>query len=341
MKSTHNTSTTTRREMIRQSSLVVAGLVLPFHISAFSNQTTMTTNNYDVIIIGGSYSGLSAAMALGRSLRNVLIVDSGKPCNIQTPHSHNFLTRDGETPKEISTIAKQQVEKYDSIKFYNGLVISGKKTESGFSITTQTGEEFKAKKLIFATGIKDTMPDIKGFAECWGISVVHCPYCHGYELRNKKTGIMANRERAFHLASLVNNLTDKITILTSGKADFKTEQITKLNSHNIKIVETEISGIEHHNGYVRNVIFDDGNKMAFEGIYAAVPFTQHSDIPLALGCEMTEQGYIKINGFNKTTVEGVYACGDNSNMMRSVANAVYSGNLTGAMINSELTNEQF
>lgn len=297
--------------------------------------------DFEVIIIGGSYAGLSAAMTLGRSLRKVLIIDGGLPCNRQTPHSHNFITQDGENPSIITQKAKAQVLNYTTVKFYSGFAIGGKKTKNGFVITTQTGEEFKAKKLVFATGIKDTMPNIKGFSESWGITIVHCPYCHGYELRHQKTGIMANGEQAFHLATLVNNLTNNLTILTSGKADFKPNQFEKLKKHNISIIETEISEIEHDKGYVKNVILTDGNKTAFKGIYASLPFTQHSDIPLSLGCELTEQGYIKVDNFQKTNIEGVYACGDNSNMMRSVANAVSSGNLAGAITNAELTAEQF
>ena len=280
-------------------------------------------------------------MALGRSLRSVIIIDSGLPCNRQTPHSHNFITHDGEKPAVIAEKARKQVLNYNTVKLLNDLAVSGQKNEIGFVITTQSGQEFTAKKLVFATGIKDRMPDIKGFEACWGISVVHCPYCHGYELRNAKTGIIGNGEKAFHLASLVNNLTDNLTVLTSGKANFTAEQITKLNRHNIQIIETEISEIEHDNGYVKNVIFDSGTKMDFEGIYAVVPFTQHSDIPTSLGCELTEHGHIKIDGGGKTTIAGVFACGDNSGMMRSVANAVYSGNLVGAMVNKELTDDQF
>ncbi|MFC2187569.1 NAD(P)/FAD-dependent oxidoreductase [Fulvivirgaceae bacterium LMO-SS25] len=299
------------------------------------------SKQFDVIIIGGSYAGLSAAMALGRSLRKVLIIDGGFPCNRQTPHSHNFITHDGEKPSVIAEKAKAQVLKYNTVKFYRGLAISGKKAENDLIIVTQTGEEFKAKKLIFATGIKDEIPDIKGFSECWGISIIHCPYCHGYEFRHQKTGILANGESAFHLASLINNLTDNITILTTGKADFNSEQIAKLNKHNIKIVETDITEIEHESGQIKNVTFNDGNKIGFNALYAAVPFTQHSDIPVSLGCEIAEQGYIKVDNFQKTTVSDVFACGDNVNMMRSVANAVATGNLAGAMANNELTVEQF
>ncbi len=297
--------------------------------------------HFDVIIIGGSYAGLSAAMALGRSLRNVLIIDSGLPCNRQTPHSHNFITQDGEEPAAIARKARAQVLNYDTVKFHSGLALSGKRTENGFTISTQAGAAFTAKKLIFATGIKDLMPAIEGFEACWGISVIHCPYCHGYEFRGQKTGIMANGEKAFHLATLVSNLTDNLTLLTSGKADFTAEQITKLDRHNIQMIETEISEVEHENGHIRNLIFKDGSKTGFDAVYAAVPFQQHSAIPADIGCELTSQGYIKVDMFQKTTINGVFACGDNSGMMRSVANAVYSGNLTGAMVNKELTEEWF
>jgi thioredoxin reductase len=311
---------------------------LSFSLIAFTKLKQMVDeNNFDVIIIGGSYAGLSAAMALGRSLRNVLIIDSGLPCNRQTPYSHNFITQDGEKPSVIAEKAKAQVLDYDTVKLYNGLAVSGNKIENGFIITTQADEKFTAKKLIFATGIKDILPDIKGFEECWGISVIHCPYCHGYEFRNQKTGILSNGEKAFQVTSLVNNLTDNITILTSGKAEFSTEQITKLNRHNIQIIEKEVLEMEHDNGHIKNVIFNDGSKMNFNAMYASVPFKQHSNVPVDLGCELTEQGYIKVDMFQKTTEKGIFACGDNASMMR----AVFSGTIAGSMANKELTDEQF
>ena len=296
---------------------------------------------YDVIIIGGSYSGLSAAMSLGRSLREVLIIDGGLPCNRQTPHSHNFITNDGEKPAVIADKAKQQVLKYDTVTFYNDVAIKGKKTQVGFEIATQSGNSYSAKKLIFATGVKDIMPDIKGFAECWGTSVIHCPYCHGYEFRNKKTGIMANGERAFHLASLVNNLTEEITIFTTGEKEFSTDQNEKLLKHGIKVVENNITEIVHVNGHLKSVILDNGDELKFDAVYAAIPFIQHSEIPSKLDCELTEHGHIKVDMFQKTTIEGVYACGDNSAMMRSVAYAVSTGNIAGAMVNKELVDEHF
>lgn len=298
-------------------------------------------NQYEVIIIGGSYAGLSSAMSLGRSLRKVLVIDSAKPCNEQTPHSQNFLTQDGKTPKEISTLAKEQVEKYSTIEFYEDFATSGIKTENGFEITTEKGDKFESKKLIFATGIVDKIPNIKGYKECWGISLIHCPYCHGYEFQNKKTGIIANGDRGFHIASLVNNLTKDLTIFTRGKANFTDEQLQKLEKNNIEIIETEIEELKHQNGMVESLILSDGKVLNFEAVYGAFPFTQHSDIAESLSCEMTEMGHIKIDQFQKTNVAGLLACGDNSSPMRSVANAVYTGNLAGAMVNAELTAESF
>ncbi|PZP46262.1 MAG: pyridine nucleotide-disulfide oxidoreductase [Pseudopedobacter saltans] len=301
----------------------------------------MSTNNFEAIIIGGSYAGLSAAMALGRSLRKVLILDTNKPCNRQTPHSHNFITHDGDTPAEISKQALQQVLKYPTIFYKNEEAIYATQKEFGFEIGTNLDKIYTTKKVIIASGIKDIMPDIIGFSECWGISVIHCPYCHGYEVKGLKTGIIANGDRGFHMASLINNLTADITLLTNEKANFTPEQLSKLENHNISIVDKEIIEIEHKNGYVDSVIFSDGSKMDFKAAYAAIPFTQNSNIPLELGCAFTETGHIKVDASFKTNIPGIFACGDCASMARTVANAVGSGNLTGAMVNLELTMENF
>lgn len=301
----------------------------------------MKEKEFEVIIIGGSYAGLSSALALGRSLRKVLIIDNGKPCNRQTPNSHNFLTNDGKTPREISTEAKQQVEKYTTVSFYEGLAVDGAKTENGFEITTRSNQTFKAKKVVFATGIKDVMPGISGFSECWGISIIHCPYCHGYEVRNQKTGIFGNGDYAFDFSKMVNNLTKDLTIFTNGKSTLTEDQSKKLNNKGIKIIETEIDRFEHENGYLKNVVFKNGTKHSMKAMYSKVPFAQHSDIASKLGCEMTEEGYITVDDFQKTSVQGIFACGDNTTPMRSVATAVFTGNVSGAVANKELVEENF
>ena len=333
--------TISRRIFIKQSGLALTIFPVPFSLEILEYNFMSNSQHFDVIIIGGSYAGLSAAMSLGRSLRNVLIIDSGLPCNRQTPHSHNFLTQDGVTPSEISKKAKSQVLKYDTVHFVEDKAVKGVKTNQGFQIETESGKQFEAQKVIFATGVRDLMPEIKGLSDCWGISVVHCPYCHGFEIRKKKTGIIANGERAYHLVPMVKNLTDDLTILTNGKAEFNPEQLLKLRKNNVTIIEKEIIEIEHDNGYIKQVVFNDGSKEHFEVTYAALPFEQHSDIPMLMGCELNEQGYIDVDAMYKTTIEGAFACGDNSTRIRSVANAVASGNMVGAIINMELSNEQF
>ncbi len=332
----------TRREFIKQGGQALMALSLPFDLTKFSIFNMKTDKkDFDVIIIGGSYSGLAAGMALGRAVRRVLIIDSGKPCNRQTPHSHNFITQDGKTPSEIATLAKQQVEKYETVRFLSGLAIAGTKTEIGFDIQIATGDTFSARKIIFATGVKDIMQNIPGYAECWGISVLHCPYCHGYEIRKERTGILGNGEYGFEFASLIFNWTNDLTLFTNGKSTFTREQNAKLESHHIKIVEAEIDRLEHANGHLQKIIFKDGTTKPIKALYARSPFEQHSTIPKALGCELTDDGYIKVDGSQKTSVHGVFACGDNTTRMRTVANAVGMCTTTGMMVNKEIAFEEF
>ena len=331
-----------RRELIKQGGLALSILALPLPLTSFLNFNEMTDNkNFDVIIIGGSYAGLSAAMALGRALRNVLIIDSGLPCNRQTPHSHNFLTQDGEKPSVIGRKAKDQVLKYDTVKFLTDLAVSATKTDKGFELSTQSGKIFSARKLVFATGLKDKMLNIKGFSECWGITVLHCPYCHGYEVKNQKTGILANGYGAFHLSRLINNWTKDLTIFTNGKSELTQEQTDEIKKHNISIVEKKIASFKHKDGVVEEITFSDNSIFKLDVIYARPPFEQHCKIPELLGCELTEQGLIKVDAFQKTTVDNIFACGDNTNPLRAVSYAISTGNNTGVFLNNALVEEDF
>ncbi|KAF2509078.1 NAD(P)/FAD-dependent oxidoreductase [Flavobacterium foetidum] len=301
----------------------------------------MNSNNFEVIIIGGSYSGLSAAMSLGRSLRRILVIDSGRPCNRQTPHSHNFITHDGEKPAAISAKAKLQVELYPSVQFYNGLALKALKIGQGFEITTESGEIFTCRKILFATGVKDLLPEIKGFADCWGISVLHCPYCHGYEVKNEKTAIIANGEMAFEYAKLISNWTKDLRLCTNGKSELTLEQTETLHNHGVQIFEQEIDFLEHDEGYISNIVFKNGEKVGVKAVYARPPFEQHCPIPEALGCELNEQSLVKVDAMQKTNVTGVFASGDCTTPMRSVAIAVSTGSFAGAVINKELIDEDY
>lgn len=296
--------------------------------------------NFDVIIIGGSYAGLSAAMSLGRALMQVLIIDGGEPCNKQTPYSHNFITQDGTPPAEIAHLAKAQVLKYEAVRFHKGFAVNGIQTETGFEITTASGEVFVGRKLIFATGVKDVMPNIRGFSACWGISAIHCPYCHGYEYKKAKTGILLNGDMARDYALFIQNWAGKLMIFTNGKSTIPAEQQVLLGDHHIPVIEKEIQEIIHTDGRLEQIVFTDNSKQDLEALYAHLPIVQHSTIPAMLGCKISEQGYIEVDEFKQTSKAGVYAAGDNTTPMRSVSAAVAAGTLAGVFASKQLISEK-
>lgn len=296
--------------------------------------------DFEIIIIGGSYAGLSAAMALGRAARSVLIVDSGKPCNRQTPHSHNFITQDGQKPASIAKSAKKQVLDYPTVTFLHDTVVEITGTNHDFITKTDSGKVLGARKILFATGIKDIMPGIPGFADCWGISVIHCPYCHGYEVKGANTGILTNGDATLEFGKLINHWTKRLTIFTNGKATLDEESRQKISHMGIEISEKEIAAIQHQKGKISNLIFKDGTKVDLEALYARPSFVQHCEIPQRLGCKLTGEGYIEINDFQQTTIPGIFAAGDNTGPFRAVSVAVASGTKTGAFINHELIQEK-
>lgn len=296
-------------------------------------------DQFDVAVIGGSYAGLSAAMALGRSLRKTLIIDSGMPCNRQTPHSHNFITQDGEPPHRIAQKARAQVLEYPTVTFTEGKVTEVSRENNGFRVALSEGSAYSVRKVLFATGIRDLMPDLPGFEECWGISLIHCPYCHGYEVRHKKTGILANGERAFEFCTFIRNWTDDLTLFTNGEALLSAEQKALLHEMGIPVVEKEITGLTHQQGTLKHINFTDGSTAELCALYYHAGFEQHCKIPEALGCAMTEQGHIEVDFFGKTSVPGIFAAGDNTTPMRTVSVAVAAGTKAGAFINRELIDE--
>jgi thioredoxin reductase len=297
--------------------------------------------DFDVIIIGGSYAGLSAALTLGRSTRNVLVIDAGQPCNKQTPQSHNFLTHDGDRPADIAKAAKAEVLKYPTVRFLEEKAISGKAVDGGFSIALENGESFTARKILLATGLKDVLPAIKGFAECWAISVIHCPYCHGYEVRDEKIGLLMNGDHAFDMAKNLHLWNKDLTILTNGKSQFTAEQTEKLQSKSIMIVEDEIIEMVHVKGYLEHVVFKSGEKLALKAIYARAEVEQHDNLYLDLGCELTELKTIKVDEYQQTTAKGIYAAGDCATLFRSLSIVAAAGTMAAVMLNKEMISEDF
>jgi len=296
---------------------------------------------YDALIIGGSYAGLSTAMALGRALRHVAIIDSSNPCNKQTPHSHNFITQDGETPAAIIRKAKEQVMRYETVHFISDVVTKAQSLTNGYEVITESGSYFRAKKLVFASGITDILPEIKGLSECWGISVIHCPYCHGYEVKQQATGILMNGEMAYDMAKLIHNWTGDLTLFTNGSSALSVDQTQQLFTKQIRIVEKKLSEIRHEKGYLSELIFTDGSRQALKALYTRPAFRQHCSIPEQLGCELTEMGHLKVDQMQKTSLPHIFAAGDCTTPFRSVAKAVSDGAMAGAALNKELIEESF
>ena len=291
---------------------------------------------FDVIIIGGSYAGLSAALALGRALRRVLVLDSVRPCNWQTPHSHNFLTQDGHAPAAIAAQARAQVLAYPTVQLRNEAAVAAAGADNDFQVTTASGAVVAARKLLFATGVRDLLPVLPGFAESWGISVIHCPFCHGYEYRDEPTGILMNGDAAFEMARLIRNWTTRLTVFTDGPASIAPAHWQQLAASGIAVEEAPVRELAHAGGYLTHVGLADDRQVPLRALYARPPFEQHCALPQALGCAHTETGYLQVDGIQKTSVLGIYAAGDATTPMRAVSSAVMAGTMAGAALSKEL-----
>ncbi|MCU0384837.1 MAG: NAD(P)/FAD-dependent oxidoreductase [Flavihumibacter sp.] len=289
----------------------------------------------EVVILGGSYAGISAAMALGRSLREVLVIDNGQPCNRQTPHSHNFLTRDGATPAFIASVAKEQVLEYPTVQWLDETVSKVEETAVGLLVYTSQGLQVHTKKLLLATGVKDELLPIPGFAECWGISVLHCPYCHGYEVRKEALAVLSNGEMAMEFVQLIRQWSSRIQLLTNGNPVLTLQQLAQLEKACIPVRSSPVQSILHTNGHVYQVQLEDGTLIPLKALFVRVPFSQ-SPLVQQLGLSLNEQGYITVNPFQQTSLAHVFAAGDCTTPMRSVSTAVAQGTMAGAAINKFL-----
>ncbi|RSK29888.1 NAD(P)/FAD-dependent oxidoreductase [Hymenobacter metallilatus] len=290
----------------------------------------------EVLIVGGSYAGLAAALSLGRALRSVLVLDSGQPCNRQTPRAHNFLTQDGEHPAVIRAQGLAQVQQYPTVSFRQDMALHIQKDGPEFVVTTESGQRIAARKLIFASGIRDMLPTLPGFAECWGISVLHCPYCHGYEVRGQALGVLSNGEPGYLQARLIRNWTPHLTLFTNGPSTLDATQTRQLYEQNIALVETPIQAVEHSQGRLHHLLLQNEVAVPLAAVFTHVPFEQHTALPARLGCAFTSAGHVQVDDWQRTSVPGVYAAGDATTPMRSVANAVAAGTKAGAFVNHEL-----
>ncbi|ASJ52402.1 pyridine nucleotide-disulfide oxidoreductase [Brevibacillus formosus] len=290
----------------------------------------------DVGIIGGGPAGMSAALALGRARKSVVVIDEGRPRNRVTRESHGFLTRDGITPSEFRRIAREQISAYSSVHFVEDTAVTITGHDGNFLITTAQGTTYQSKKLLFAVGMKDLPLPVNGLAEVYGKSAFVCPYCDGWELRDQPLVLIANGEKALHLAKMLSGWTNQYNICTDGPDEFTEEQRLELLQHRVPVFDSPIERIVSVDGMVQRVDLADGNSISCTGIFFAPKLAAGSDSPQALGCQVSEAGTVIVDSFGKTSVPGVYSAGDAATTQYQVIAATALGSVAGMSINNEL-----
>lgn len=300
----------------------------------------MTRKNFDIIIIGGSIAGLSAALTLARSLQNVAVFDANNPCNHSVSKAFNFSTNDGRNPSEILESCKIEISNYQTVQIFQNEVISVKKRGNHFEVETNLHETFCANRILIATGLTDILPKIPGFKECWGKTVLHCPYCHGYEARNQKTAVYANGQAAHDLSILLTNWTSELTVVTDGKSELSESQTKELQLRNIQIIQDKITSLSHKDGNLSRINFENGAFLEVPYMYASVPFEQKSKIAKKLQLKLTDSGHIDIDSVFRTSMKNVYAAGDCVAQQRALSVAAASGTTAGFTINQDSTDGQ-
>ncbi|QBD76651.1 NAD(P)/FAD-dependent oxidoreductase [Ktedonosporobacter rubrisoli] len=294
----------------------------------------------DCAIIGGGPAGLNAALVLGRAKRSVIVFDANQPRNAVTQESHGFLTRDGVKPDEFRALAHQEISKYPSATFQQGLVTAVHKQENSFEIVVAGQPAYQARTVILATGLKETLPEIEGIHDFYGKSLFSCPYCDGWELRDRPLIAIAE-EHAFH-AKLIWNWSRDLVICTNGHQILTDEQKEALRKKEIQVIEDPIRALVGKNGQLERVIFANQREIQREGGFVFTHLFQATPIGAELGCEMNAQGGIVIDQLGRTSVPGVYAAGDTSlDAPAQLIIAAAAGSRAGAGVNADLVENDF
>ena len=285
--------------------------------------------SFDTIVVGGSYAGLSAALQLARARRKVLVIDGGNRRNRFAKASHGFLGQDGRAPDAIAATGRTQLMAYPSVTWIDARAEASRQIGSGFSVATESGESYAAKRLILATGVTDQLPEIPGLAERWGRSVFHCPYCHGYELACGPVGVLGVSTLSIHHALMLPDW-GPTTLLVNDAFVPDATQIDQLRKRGVTIEHEPIANIT---GKAADVELRDGRVIRLDGLFTLTRTSMASPLAGQLGCTFEEGPagpFIRTDGFKETTVAGVFACGDAARAFGSVALAVGDGAQAGA-----------
>ena len=280
----------------------------------------------EVIIVGGGPAGLSAALVLGRACRQVIVVDHGQPRNARTRAVHGFLTRDGVAPGEFLRLAREELRRYDTVRFEHAQVVATTCVDrSRFRVRLDDGRVFESLKLLIATGVRDEIPNVPGLDPLVGRSVFHCPYCDGWEFRGKAAAVYGRGERGYGLAlELLGWFTD-IVLCTDGEAEISEPHRQRLERNGIVVREEPVARLESDDGRLERVVFTDGSFVARDVLFFTTGQRQASGFAAALGCAFNDKGTVHTGRHESTDVPGLFVAGDASRDVQWVIIAAAEG----------------
>ncbi|MFC4989536.1 NAD(P)/FAD-dependent oxidoreductase [Saliphagus infecundisoli] len=304
-----------------------------------------TSTDYDVLVIGGGPAGLSAALQLGRSLRSVLVCDDGDPRNGPAAEVHGYLTRDGIAPRELGRLGREEVADYGG-EFRDRRVTTVTKDQHGFTSTLDGDETVTTRKVVLATGVTDELPETDGFEELWGNGVYHCPYCHGYEVRDGALGVLITDQHLIEYAKLISNLSEDLVVFTDGHDVLDADTRSAFADRGVEIEDEPIVALTGTGDGLESVSLADGREIPRDALFYPPAMTQRADLVEELGLEVTEAGLVEAersgHGVGFTSIEGLFVAGDASALSAlSVPAAAADGNVVGATVNMELSQEAF
>ena len=291
---------------------------------------------YDCIVIGGGPAGLSAALLLGRCRRRVLLCDAGEPRNRWTTSVNGFFTRDGVPPRELLALARAQLGAYDSVELRDVCVEDAEQVEGGFEVLLPGGRRERGRTLLLATGVVDDVPAIDGFAEAYGRSVHHCPYCDGWEYRDRPLAVYARGDAGYGLALGLTAWTGSVVLCTDGPSELDETRRAELDALAIGLREEPVARLDVIDGRVQAVVLEGGPPVPCEGVFFATGQRQASALPAKFGCHFTSAGAVATGTRERTQVPGLYVAGDASKNSQLVAIAVAEGTEAGFEIHQEL-----
>ncbi|HEU4841379.1 MAG TPA: NAD(P)/FAD-dependent oxidoreductase [Ilumatobacteraceae bacterium] len=292
---------------------------------------------WDCIVIGGGAAGLSAALVLGRARRRTLVVDDGRQSNLAAHGIGGLLGHDGRPPAELYAAARAELAGYPSVELVTGTVVSAERAEDGFLVAVAGGGRHAARRLLLATGMDYRAADVPGVAERWGRSVFHCPFCHGWEVRDRPLGVLDRGADAVHRALLLRAWSDDVTVLTDGPPELDEDAIAQLAAAGVAVDERRVEALRGPGSELTDVVFTDGSARSLGGLLVPVVLHQRSPLAARLGATIAPPGMlaadaVDVDAWLQTPVPGVAAAGDVTGTMPSVANAIAAGSNAAAAI---------